>query len=286
MSRLPGTWQLDLVAPSRLQWGHWLLPLSERISVESDGVTALVRLSAGGNAVSIPFQVVENQWETMAASATPLPRIGHTPPGIVLLAADGVGGRKLAPSLPPVIAQVPNASVQHWQTALAFIETYAPIYDQWVQLVIRQVALLEQQIGTVQSGSYQYRYGFIHASAEASVPSLAEALVHEASHQYFYMLSRLGPVDDGTDTKTYFSPFVGRDRPIDRILLACHACANILLFYQLCQDNRAPDSGYCASQMDLVYDQFQQLAAPLMNNTSLTWVGRALYEPLVERLPL
>jgi len=114
--------------------------------------------------------------------------------------------------------------------------------------------------------------------------SLAETLVHEASHQYFYLLSRLEPVDDGTDKNLYYSPFAGTERSLDRILLAYHACGNILLLYRLCQQNGAPDDGYCAQREDAVMTQLAQLAAPLRNNFALTWVGRALYDPLVERL--
>ena len=39
-----------------------------------------------------------------------------------------------------------------------------------------------------------------------------------------------GPVDDGSDTILHYSPLVDRGRPLDRILFAFHACANILGF--------------------------------------------------------
>src|SRR5262249_9151892 len=140
--------------------------------------------------------------------------------------------------------------------------------------------------GIVHSSSYQYRDGLIHASSRSSPMSLTEVLVHEASHQYFYLLSRLGQVDDGTDKNSYFSPFAVAERSLDRILLAYHACGNILLLCGFCQESSAPDAGYSAQRHRVLISHFTQLAAPLRNNAALTGVGLSLYEPLAARLSL
>jgi HEXXH motif-containing protein len=149
-----------------------------------------------------------------------------------------------------------------------------------VQRVVRQVALVEATPGVVHSGSYRDRHGFIHASAQSSVMSLAEVLVHEAAHQYFHLLCCLGPVDDGTDATQYYSPLVGKKRPLDRILFAFHACANIRNFYRLCMNNGAADVRYCRDHEPVVARQLDQLNVALRNNRTLTSVGRAIYDPL------
>jgi HEXXH motif-containing protein len=57
-----------------------------------------------------------------------------------------------------------------------------------------------------------------------------EGVVHECSHQYFYMARMLTALRrDPDDNALYYSSIVSRHRTIDRILLAYHATANILL---------------------------------------------------------
>src|SRR5437660_1381825 len=98
------------------------------------------------------------------------------------------------------------------RTLLQRLTPRQPLLSTWVQNVVRHIALLETSVsGIVHSSSYQYRDGLIHASSRSSLMSLAETLVHEASHQYFYLLSRLEPVDDGTDKNLYYSPFAGTE---------------------------------------------------------------------------
>ena len=60
---------------------------------------------------------------------------------------------------------------------------------------------------------------------------IAEVLVHECAHQYFYLLAYVGPYDDGSDERLYWSPPLRRNRPLSRILMAYHALANVRLFY-------------------------------------------------------
>lgn len=283
-SGTPGAWTIDLGRAARPRWGDWLLPGSTCLAVSSDGALATVTTSSAGETSTMVFHRHEQRWRAGSAAVDLLPAVGTRQPPIVLLAEEALGERRLAERMPKVVTAVEPETVDRWQSVLALIATYAPLYDDWVQRAVRQIVLLEPEPGLVLSGSYQYRYGLIHASASASAMSLAEILVHEASHQYYYMLSRLGPVDDGTDTATYFSPFVGRERPLDRILLAYHACGNILLFYQLCQAAGAPDDGYCELQFGPLWEQLQQLGAPLRDNPALTWIGRTLHEPLAERL--
>jgi HEXXH motif-containing protein len=133
--------------------------------------------------------------------------------------------------------------------------------------------------GTVHSGSYETRHGFIHASALASIPSSAEMAVHESAHQYFLLISRLGPVEDGTDGTLYYSPLVEKKRPLNRILFAFHACANIFAFYRLCQAAGSPHQEYFSRNENVVLDQMKQLGAPLLGNPALTSLGRSLLEP-------
>ncbi|MCA9666296.1 MAG: hypothetical protein KC503_11935, partial [Myxococcales bacterium] len=88
------------------------------------------------------------------------------------------------------------------------------------------------------------------------------------------LTSVCGPVDDGSDRRLYPSPIKKAERPIDKILLAYHAVANMVLFYRQCAEN--------GHAVERCHAQAQQLAAwrdalraPLEGNAALTDVGRA-----------
>jgi HEXXH motif-containing protein len=112
---------------------------------------------------------------------------------------------------------------------------------------------------------------------------IAEILVHESSHQYFYLLERLGPVDDGADARRYWSPATGSERPLRRILIAYHAFSNVWLFYQACRASNV-GSDYLATNEPKIRRMITELDAPLRDNPALTALGRALHEPLAERI--
>src|SRR5438046_7090098 len=52
--------------------------------------------------------------------------------------------------------------------------------------------------------------GVVHVAHISYRPALAEMLVHELSHQHYYVASSHGPVDDGSDDNLYYSPEIGR----------------------------------------------------------------------------
>jgi HEXXH motif-containing protein len=112
--------------------------------------------------------------------------------------------------------------------------------------------------------------------------SLCDSLVHEASHQHFYIARRLGPVDDGTDTTEYINPIIGVPRPISKILLAYHAFANIALF---CQEVHAREaSEYLAARLERIVQWLDVLDTALHTTRALTPIGEALWQPLHERI--
>jgi HEXXH motif-containing protein len=105
------------------------------------------------------------------------------------------------------------------------------------------------------------------------------------SHQYYYVATRLGPVDDGSDPTLYYSPIKRTGRPIANILLAYHAFGNVvLLMRDLRLNGYADETGYISANESALGAQLQELEAGLMSTTALTSVGRSLYDPLTARL--
>ena len=134
------------------------------------------------------------------------------------------------------------------------------------------------------SSSFELHPGVVALSHASPAIALADALVHEASHQHFYILGQLGPVHDGSDIQLYYSPARGADRPIDKILLAYHAFGNVLLFSRHCRSRGVGDLEMCESQERSYEACLTTLQRPLETTRALTPLGRALFEPLAARL--
>jgi HEXXH motif-containing protein len=252
------------------------------VAVSSDGAEAILTLALGGCQAQITFIRSGPQWIPGSESRLTLLSEAGTCDIPVLLLPQAAAGEPLAATVPPFRQTITPDITSAWQDALSLLHRYAPAYEAWAQRVVRQIAVVEATPGVVHSGSYRERHGFIHASAHTSAISMAEMLVHEASHQYFYLLSCIGPVDDGTDTAEYYSPLVQRKRPLDRMLFAFHACANIRHFYRLCEANGLRDLQYCRENEPIVARQLEQLDAPLRDNGALTSIGRTIYHTLQE----
>jgi HEXXH motif-containing protein len=271
----PGVWTSDGAGRHRALWDAWLLPEYDRISVQTDGHEATLTLDD-----KLGLQFVRNgrQWRPVGAGPEQLHRVSIGGQGMLLMSKAGADGYRSG-SQPATLESISSENAERWHRASCLIESSATAYARWIGNAVRQVAVLEPTPGTVHSGSDGDRYGFICGSDQASASSTAEVLVHEAAHQYFLILRRLGPVDDGTDRSLYHSPLVNRGRPLDRILFGFHACANILGFYRACMATDALDKAYFLKNEPVVVDQLRQLGEPLRSNPALTPIGRALFEP-------
>jgi HEXXH motif-containing protein len=77
---------------------------------------------------------------------------------------------------------------------------------------------------------------------------------------------------------------VQRDRPLDRILVAYHAFANMLLFYRTVLRSGLADDPYCVEMETRLSRELEHLERPLRGNPALTPTGVDLSEPLMEQL--
>ena len=114
--------------------------------------------------------------------------------------------------------------------------------------------------------------------------SLADTLIHEATHHYYYTLGKLGALDDGTDSTLYFNPFLDLNRPISRILLAYHAFANILLFCRTARAHGLADDPDLSAREEMLVPRLGVLEQGLQTTKALTTPGRALWEPLYDQI--
>lgn len=162
---------------------------------------------------------------------------------------------------------------------------HSPKYLDWVKKGCRCVLPIESDEFVMESGSSRANPGLVHISAISYLPAVAEMLVHESSHQHYYMATLLGPIDDGSDKNLYYSPVKQKERPISNILLAYHAFANVaLLMSEMLNSGVNDTGGWMDQNCRLVLGQAAHLDEALRTTRSLTDVGSALYKPLALKL--
>jgi hypothetical protein len=284
---VPGSYSAALGKDRRLVYDReWLLPRACELSVESDGDRVLVEGKSGdGRVFDAAFDRDGDSW--IAHGAEQLLRAGKRRP-ITLFSSDGVPDDMIVEDdfhsifeFPPVTPEIAAA----FSSALALIEHHAPSYFTWVDRVLRGVLACRCHASRTRSSSWMHAPGIILVSCSDNPIELAEMLVHECSHQHYYLVSRIGPVVNGAgDSREYYSPAVQRMRPLGKLLVGYHAFANVLLFYRTLLENGLAGNAYCVSLEARLTSEVEELEAPLRDNPVLTDIGRDLSSPLMERL--
>ncbi|BEU74991.1 MULTISPECIES: aKG-HExxH-type peptide beta-hydroxylase [Ralstonia solanacearum species complex] len=188
------------------------------------------------------------------------------------------------------VTHITREAAQSFHDGFEVLERNAPQYVPWIERVLKGIVVCPQQeTYRLVSGSWEDVPGFAHMSSPHGGIDIAEVLVHECAHQYFYMLQRVGPVDDASDAQLYWSPPIRKKRPLSRILMAYHALANVQLLYDAVANNPANSSlsiQYVKVNEPALQAAIQALEEPLRGNSALTELGRGLYEPLAERMAM
>jgi HEXXH motif-containing protein len=110
---------------------------------------------------------------------------------------------------------------------------------------------------------------------------VAEGLIHESSHPLFHFALLDTLFANGQDQRLYYSPYRRADRPIDRILLAFHAFANVALFYRRLRT--VPEfKDLAAAEIESHRELLAPMATVLEQSDGLTPDGRAFFEAIQE----
>jgi HEXXH motif-containing protein len=279
-----GRWRTEFNSVQHLRFGRSMLPSARRMEV-----SATPDFVAIATANDVPRETCYRRnpvgWQADGAH-TELPAIGSGhgtgwtvfPPQLVASwefegIRAGMDDRAPRPLLRGLDAAV---------GALADSGDYLP----WVRTVVRHLVPWFPEPGEIPSGSSSTSCapGVIGIGNHDHFLGLADTLVHEASHQYYYILSRLGPVDDGSDQELYENPFLKIRRPIDKILLAYHAFANVLLLCRSLRTRGFADNPYVLNREEYLLRGLATLDAALQATVALSPLGRALWEPLREQI--
>ncbi|MGB8521608.1 MAG: HEXXH motif-containing putative peptide modification protein [Candidatus Acidiferrales bacterium] len=275
-----GEWEIELETPVRLRWDNVLLPRASwiRVTGARAGATILYRNRACKQRIKIRRSKGGWQSDGLDALST-IDKDGHR---YILAFGEAVDALTLH-SVPKLKSTSMDLAQHKLLRALDLLTQFAPIYSPWVGRVLRMIIPVKSRRNTIVSGSDQDHPGTVYLSIHCSPVAIAEMLIHEATHQYFYLLSRCGALDDGS-SKLFYSPIKRTKRPIRMILLAHHAFGNVLLFYRLCRQKGLSDAGYCERHEAQLAPQVQRLQDTLASANRLTPLGDALWQPLASRL--
>lgn len=286
LSGTEGLWECSLPRPMRLICGSVALPEAETIRVDAqDGrVSIEVRLGGRRATLQLPEAADGDRLPTLGVGGREIAMLPRDVITSCALPGEGLRGVGHPEELAVVERRVAPEALTACREASDLLARYTPEYERWAARVVRSVVPLVHDGQVLRSGSRDVEPGLVTMSATDRAAAVAETLVHEASHQYMHIISWLGPLDDGSDPNLYYSPVKGTERPIRAILVAYHAVANIILWNHSCQRQDAPDADYYAKNEERFPSQLEVLDRALSATRSLTWRGRALWEPVRARV--
>jgi HEXXH motif-containing protein len=274
------SWSCRLDEPARLRFGRCLLPTAElvAVSVDGSGVRVTTRGPGGERQVTL---TPEAAWR---ADGGLLPVVGPRRQLTLLAEAEpGIGYPPAGEGMTRRGGPRPEA-VASLEEALALLGRVAPAYLRWVEWALRDVVVVDGEPASPRSGVSARWPAVVCLSAPHGPGVLAELLVRQATHQYLHLAERVGPVDDGSDERRHWSPLESAERPLGRLLAAYHAFGNVALLHRASVEARVDDGGYAAGRLAWLLPALRTTKAPLWENPALTPAGRALLDPLMQRL--
>lgn len=184
------------------------------------------------------------------------------------------------PALP---LDMENAGNFGWATeisdGLQLMADIDPAYDTWVKRLLKTLIVTERLPHRTCSGSWLDTSAMVYMSQPGAPLDVGEVLIHECAHQHFHLASRVAPMKAPGESGRYFSPPVGRERPLDMILIAYHAFANVLVYYEKAFDMSLGDA-VAWNRYNNFRDQVAVLEGHLLGNPGLSELGRTIFEEL------
>jgi HEXXH motif-containing protein len=128
--------------------------------------------------------------------------------------------------------RAPDAWADALRTALDPIARHLPDLRREMDLFLHQIVPVGFDAVRHLSASYQEAIGTVYLSLHPSVMTLAEALIHEFSHNKINALFELDDVLENAYSPLYSSPVRPDPRPLHGVLLAVHAFLPVARLYE------------------------------------------------------
>lgn len=201
------------------------------------GSAGFMELHSDGRIIEVKTENIELKFEKKSGfwdcSSHPEAWRRHVPGTNITV----TGGNCLDPELvysldPPGKSDQFEDAVSEIALAMSLIMERVPRYGPWCERFLRQIHVVGKNKDISFSRSAPSRPGYVVASAPMPIELQAEMLVHECTHQYYFLLELLTPIPMNRDSKEkFYSPLAKRERPLERLLVAYHAAANMVLFH-------------------------------------------------------
>jgi HEXXH motif-containing protein len=125
--------------------------------------------------------------------------------------------------------------------ALAIVERHLPAMASDIDVALQQIVPTGYDPERHLSCSYREDVGTIYVSLHPSPLTMAEALIHEVSHNKLNALFELDPLLENGPDERYASPVRPDPRPLHGVLLAVHAFVPIARLYERMLDEDADE---------------------------------------------
>ena len=127
-------------------------------------------------------------------------------------------------------------SVDRWVAGLregrAIVAETLPAIAAEMDVVLQQVVPVGWDEHRHLSASYQEAIGTVYLSLHPNAMTLAEALIHEFSHNKLHLLLEQGALLENAFAPLYASPVRPDPRPLHGVLLAVHAFLPVARMYE------------------------------------------------------
>ena len=180
----------------------------------------------------------------------------------------------------PLVGQLEPRVIGYLSAALDLLFASAPEYYSWVTEIVKHIAIIDAPDERLHSCSSLLCWGAIAVSPCTSPLRTCEMLVHEASHQYFHLLSRLfPPVEQDAE---FYSPLKNKLRPLSKLMLGYHAFANVYLFYRKCASVDALHTEVLGLLPQVASD-LDAMSEPIADQSHWNDFARFVIAPLIHR---
>jgi HEXXH motif-containing protein len=166
--------------------------------------------------------------------------------------------------------------------AFALIERHLPDLRAEMDLYLHQIVPVGWDAEKHLSASYQEAIGTIYLSLHPSLMTLAEALIHEFSHNKLNALFEVDEVLENAWSPLYASPVRPDPRPLHGVLLAVHAFLPVARLYEKMIEAKDP-----AAQNEAFLGRFAAIrrinregAEIVLGNGKATVIGGGLLEEI------
>jgi HEXXH motif-containing protein len=176
----------------------------------------------------------------------------------------------------------PEAWAAALRAALAPIGRHLPDLRREMDLFVHQIVPVGFDATQHQSASYQEAIGTLYMTLHPSVMTLAEALIHEFSHNKLNALFELDDVLENAFAPLYASPVRPDPRPLHGVLLAVHAFLPVARLYErmiAAGDPLAEDPSF-AGRFDRICAINREGADVLLRHGRPTPIGRGVLEEI------